>query len=65
VIRRYPCIELECQRALLGLVDLKVSFHGDPLTDLVRALGTEDIEILNTKAILPYQTKRYATERRK
>ncbi len=65
VIRRYPCIELERQQALCELADLKVSFQGGPLTDLLRAWGLDEADIPNTKAILPYQTRHYAAERRK
>ncbi len=65
VIRRYPCIELERQRALRDLVDLKVSFEGGSLVDLLNAWDLDETETPNTKAILPYQTRHYAAERRK
>ncbi|MCO2858307.1 hypothetical protein FA276_27395 [Pseudomonas aeruginosa] len=65
VIRRYPCIELERQRALRDLVDLKVSFEGGSMADLLNAWDLDETETPNTKAILPYQTRHYADERRK
>ncbi|MCY1363327.1 hypothetical protein D9M69_500840 [compost metagenome] len=65
VIRRYSCIELERQRALRDLVDLKVSFEGGTMVDLLSAWGLDETETPNTKAILPYQTRHYAAERRK
>ncbi|EJC9823102.1 hypothetical protein ACM74M_12075 [Pseudomonas aeruginosa] len=65
VIRRYPCIELERQRALRDLVDLKVSFEGGSMVDLLNAWDLDETETPNTKAILPYQTRHYADERRK
>ncbi|WP_196248222.1 hypothetical protein [Pseudomonas chlororaphis] len=65
VIRCYPCIELKRQHPLRDLIDLKVSFRGGPLTDLLHARGLDEADIPNTKAILPYQTRHYATERRK
>jgi len=65
VIRRYPCIELERQRALRNLVDLKVSFEGGSMADLLSAWNLDETETPNTKAILPYQTRHYAAERRK
>ncbi|AVK21588.1 hypothetical protein ACRS7P_07405 [Pseudomonas aeruginosa] len=65
VIRRYPCIELERQRALRDLVELEVSFEGGSMTDLLNAWGLDETETPNTKAILPYQTRHYAAERRK
>lgn len=60
VLRRYPCIDSERRQALRELVDLKVSFQGGPLTDLLHAWGLDDADIPNTKAILPYQTRHYA-----
>ncbi|UXJ53074.1 hypothetical protein [Pseudomonas citronellolis] len=65
VLRRYPCTELERKQALRNLVDLKVSFCGGPLTDLLHAWGLDETDIPNTKAILPYQTRHYAATRRK
>lgn len=65
VIRRYPCTERERKQALRDLVDLKVSFRGGPLTDLLHAWGLDETDIPNTQAILPYQTRHYAAERRK
>ncbi|HCW1101725.1 hypothetical protein [Pseudomonas aeruginosa] len=65
VIRRYPCIELERQRALRDLVELEVSFEGGSMTDPLNAWGLDETETPNTKAILPYQTRHYAAERRK
>jgi hypothetical protein len=65
VIRRYPCLDLERQRALRDLVDLKVSFEGGSMEDQLCAWGLDATETLNTKAILPYQARHYASERRK
>ncbi|MDF3936259.1 hypothetical protein [Pseudomonas citronellolis] len=65
VLRRYPCTELERKQALRDLVDLKVSFRGGPLTDLLHAWGLDETDIPNTKAILPYQTRHYAAKQQK
>lgn len=65
VIRRYPCIELERQRALRDLVDLKVSFEGGSMVDLLNAWDLDETETPNTKAILPYQTRHYAAKQQK
>ncbi|MGU0800495.1 hypothetical protein ACSETL_36430 [Pseudomonas aeruginosa] len=51
VIRRYPCIELERQRALRDLVDLKVGFEGGTMVDLLNAWDLDETETPNTKAI--------------
>jgi len=42
VIRRYPCIDLERQRALRDLIDLKVSFEGGSMVDLLNAWGLDE-----------------------
>jgi hypothetical protein len=65
VIRRYPCIDLERQRALRDLIDLKVSFEGGSMVDLLIAWGLDEAETPNTKAILPYQTRHYAATQKK
>lgn len=65
VIRRYPCIDSERREALRNLVDLKVSFQGGSMVDLLNAWGLDEIETPNTKAILPYQTRHYAAKQQK
>ncbi|OPE30068.1 hypothetical protein APB26_33505 [Pseudomonas aeruginosa] len=63
--RRYPCTEPERHRELRELVGLKVSFRGGPHTGLLHAWGLDEDDWPNTKAILPYQTRHYAAERRR
>lgn len=65
VIRRYPCIDPERQRALRDLVDLKVNFEGGSMVDLLNAWGLDETETPNTKAILPFQTRHYAATQKK
>lgn len=65
VIRRYPCIDSERRQSLRDLVDLKVSFEGGSMVDLLNAWGLDETETPNTKAILPYQTRHYAATQKK